>query len=144
MVVVDGQGLPVGKQLVSASPHEVQLIASTLDDRFAPRQIVRLLYERAAGSNALGQQLHPFPSRDLYQWSGDMDAGYRKFPDIRDLPGVSGGPIRQVYSAQLLGDGRIELSTALMCYTTPMTWVPELTGTIPLTFRFTPDGRIVK
>ena len=57
MVVVDGQGLPVGKQLVSASPHEVKLIEATVDQSFAPAKVQRLIYDRAADSNALRQQL---------------------------------------------------------------------------------------
>ena len=57
MVVVDGQGLPVGKQLVSASPHETKFIEGIIDDSFAPAKVVRLIYDRAADSNALRQQL---------------------------------------------------------------------------------------
>jgi transposase len=57
MVVVDGQGLPVGKQLVSASPHETKFIEATIDDSFAPAKVQRLIYDRAADSNALRQQL---------------------------------------------------------------------------------------
>lgn len=57
MVVVDGQGLPVGKQLASASPHESKLIESTLDESFAPTKIQRLIYDKAADSNALRQQM---------------------------------------------------------------------------------------
>jgi transposase len=57
MVVVDGQGLPVGKQLVSASPHETRFIETTLDQNSAPAKFGRLIYDRAADSNALRQQL---------------------------------------------------------------------------------------
>lgn len=57
MVVVDGQGLPVGKQLVSASPHETKFIESTLEQSFAPAKVQRVIYDRAADSRALRQQL---------------------------------------------------------------------------------------
>ena len=57
MVVVDGQGIPVGKQLVSASPHESKLIESTVEDSFAPAKVQRLIYDRAADGNALRQRM---------------------------------------------------------------------------------------
>ena len=53
MVVVDGQGLPVGKQLVSASPHESKLLEGTLQDSFAPAKVQRVIYDKAADNNAL-------------------------------------------------------------------------------------------
>jgi transposase len=57
MVVVDGQGLPLGKQLASASPHESKLIEPTLDQSYAPEKIERLIYDKAADSNALRQRM---------------------------------------------------------------------------------------
>ena len=57
MVVVDGQGLPLGKQLASASPHESTLIEPTLDASFAPEKIQRLIYDKAADNNALRQRM---------------------------------------------------------------------------------------
>jgi len=53
MVVVDGQGLPVGKQLVSASPHESKLLEATVQDSFAPAKVQRVIYDKAADSNVL-------------------------------------------------------------------------------------------
>ena len=61
MVVADGQGIPLGLQLTSATPHESKLIESTLDTvcvrksgRGRPkRKIKRLIYDRAADSLAL-------------------------------------------------------------------------------------------
>jgi len=38
MVVVDGQGIPLGSQLTSASPSEVRLAETTLDSIRVPRQ----------------------------------------------------------------------------------------------------------
>ena len=57
MVVVDGQGIPMGKHLASASPHESKLIETTLDSSFAPHQVQRLIYDKAADNNALRQRL---------------------------------------------------------------------------------------
>lgn len=57
MVVVDGQGLPLGKQLASASPHESKLLEPTLDQSYAPEKIERLIYDKAADSNALRQRM---------------------------------------------------------------------------------------
>lgn len=53
MVVVDGQGLPVGKQLVSASPHESKFIETTVQASFAPAKVTRIIYDKAADGNAL-------------------------------------------------------------------------------------------
>jgi len=57
MVVVDGQGLPLGEQLVSASPHETKFIEATIEHSYAPGKVQRLIYDKAADSNALRQQL---------------------------------------------------------------------------------------
>ncbi len=57
MVVVDGQGVPVGKQLASASPHESKLIEATLEKSFAPDKLQRLIYDKAADSTALRQRM---------------------------------------------------------------------------------------
>ena len=57
MVVVDGQGLPLGVYLSSATPSETTLIETTLD-HVAPNAegeeaIERLVYDKAADSDAL-------------------------------------------------------------------------------------------
>jgi transposase len=57
MVVVDGQGLPVGKQLASASPHESKLIEGTLDQSYAPGKVQRLIYDKAADGAPLRQRM---------------------------------------------------------------------------------------
>jgi len=57
MVVVDGQGIPLGKQLASASPHESKLIESTLEQSYAPEKVQRLIYDKAADSGPLRQRL---------------------------------------------------------------------------------------
>jgi transposase len=64
MVVVDGQGVPLGSQLVSASPGEVTLAESTLDrirvpqKRGRPRQRpLRVIADRAYDSDPLRRRL---------------------------------------------------------------------------------------
>jgi len=61
MVVVDGQGIPLGAQLASASPAEVSLAESTLAEVKLPRwgrgrprtQPRRVIADRAYDSNPL-------------------------------------------------------------------------------------------
>src|SRR5689334_14770276 len=65
MVVADGQGLPLGVQLASASPHAVTLIESTMEKVSVPRggrgrprnKPERLIYDAAANSDALRERL---------------------------------------------------------------------------------------
>lgn len=61
MVVVDGKGVPLGVQLTSATPAEVTLIESTLDnvpaDEEGYERVERLVYDKAADSDALRAQL---------------------------------------------------------------------------------------
>jgi transposase len=66
MVVVDGQGVPLGKQLYSASPHEARLAEETLASvrvsrrhrRGRPRQKPqRVIGDRAYDSDPLREQL---------------------------------------------------------------------------------------
>ena len=52
VVVVDGQGIPMGKHLASASPHESKLFEATLAHSFAPYKVQRLIYDKAADNNA--------------------------------------------------------------------------------------------
>lgn len=56
MVGGDGQGLHVGKQLASASPHENKLIKAILEASFAPSKVQRLIYDKAADGDALRQR----------------------------------------------------------------------------------------
>jgi transposase len=66
MVVVDGQGVPLGKHLDSASPHEVTLIEKTLDAIAVPRpggrgrprkNPARVVYDLAGDSDPLRKRL---------------------------------------------------------------------------------------
>ena len=65
MVVADGQGVPLGVELASASPHEVTLIEPLLAQISVPRngagrprsRFPRLIYDRAADSDPLRDRL---------------------------------------------------------------------------------------
>jgi transposase len=65
VVVADGEGVPLGLRVASASPHECTLLEGTLDDvkvprrdrRRKPRRVVRLIYDRAADSDPLRDRL---------------------------------------------------------------------------------------
>ena len=59
MVVVDGQGVPLGSRLVEASPAEVTLVEHTLRGvaRRHRRQITRLIADRAYDSDGLRRHL---------------------------------------------------------------------------------------
>ena len=61
MVVVDGAGLPLGVHLASASPAEVTLIETTLDnvppDDDGYDRVERLVYDKAADSDPLRESL---------------------------------------------------------------------------------------
>jgi transposase len=65
VVVADGEGVPLGLRVESASPHECQLVEATLDEvrvprkdrRRSPRQVTRLIYDRAADSDPLRKRL---------------------------------------------------------------------------------------
>lgn len=65
MVVASGEGIPLGVQLTSASPHEATLIESTLQRVAVPRpgrgrprkNPKRLIYDKAADSDPLRKRL---------------------------------------------------------------------------------------
>ena len=59
MVVADGQGLPLGEFVCSASPHESTLAEETVNQVFVPegRKINRLIGDRAYDSEALRSRL---------------------------------------------------------------------------------------
>jgi transposase len=65
MVVVDGEGVPLGNLLDAASPAEVTLVEATLETIAVPRQgrgrprkrPERLIYDKACDSDALRQRL---------------------------------------------------------------------------------------
>ncbi|WP_444891745.1 hypothetical protein [Microbulbifer sp. DLAB2-AA] len=49
MVVVDGEGIPLGGTVTSASPAEVKLLHPLLDVTYKNTKIHRLVYDKAAG-----------------------------------------------------------------------------------------------
>lgn len=65
MVVVDGEGVPLGKHLDSASLSEVELVETTLKQVAVPRdgpgrprsKLRRVVYDRAADSDPLRKRL---------------------------------------------------------------------------------------
>lgn len=57
MVLADGQGLPIGVDISSASPHEVTLIEPLLQKRRLARLPRHLLYDSAADSDPLRARL---------------------------------------------------------------------------------------
>ena len=65
LVVADGQGVPLGVELASASPHEATLIEPLLAQIHVPRmgpgrprcRFPRLIYDRAADSEPLRDRL---------------------------------------------------------------------------------------
>lgn len=57
MVVVDGEGLPLGVQLGSASPAEVRLACPTVDSIVIEGRPERLIADRAYDSDALREEL---------------------------------------------------------------------------------------
>ena len=57
MAVADRTGLPIAISVGSASPHEVTLVESTLDDRFVDELPKRLIGDRAYDSDPLDERL---------------------------------------------------------------------------------------
>jgi transposase len=82
MVVVDGQGIPMGKHLAAASPHESKLIEATLAHSFAPHKVQRLIYDKAADNDALRQRL---AERGIDLIAPQLRSRRRKVQDGRKL-----------------------------------------------------------
>lgn len=57
MLLVDGNGLPLGVNIHSASPHEVTLIEPLLKRRMLRHRVRRLIYDKAADSDPLRKRL---------------------------------------------------------------------------------------
>jgi len=57
MVLTDGEGLPLGIDTASASPHEINLIEQLLEKRVIRRKPRRLIYDMAADCDPLRQRL---------------------------------------------------------------------------------------
>ena len=57
MIVVDGEGIPIGLTLGSASPSEVKLIEAKLNVAYGKSKVQRLIYNKAADSDPLRMAL---------------------------------------------------------------------------------------
>jgi transposase len=57
MLLIDGEGLPLGLQVHSASPAEVRLIEPLLDCHVLHEHAPRLIYDKAGDSDALRDRL---------------------------------------------------------------------------------------
>jgi len=57
MGIADGHGLPLAISLASASPHEVTLVAPTLESQFVSESPERLIGDGAYDSDLLDEQL---------------------------------------------------------------------------------------
>jgi hypothetical protein len=57
MLLVDGEGTPLGADIASASQAEVNLIEPLIEKRTCRRRPKRLMYDRAADSDPLRQRL---------------------------------------------------------------------------------------
>ncbi len=57
MAVADAEGLPLAAHVASAAPHEVTLVAATLEERFVIEPPVRLIGDMAYDSDRLDQAL---------------------------------------------------------------------------------------
>lgn len=56
-MLIDGRGLPLGIDVTSASPNDVRLIEPLLENRILDQQSPRLIYDKAADSDALRRRL---------------------------------------------------------------------------------------
>ena len=57
MLVVDGQGLPLGSLVTSASPYEGNLLEPTMANSFACEKLQRLICDRAYDNDGLRHRL---------------------------------------------------------------------------------------
>lgn len=57
MVLIDGEGTPLGADIATASAAEVNLIEPLLKQRVIKRRLQRLLYDKAADSDPLRKRL---------------------------------------------------------------------------------------
>lgn len=57
MLLIDGNGLPYGNMIESASPHEVNLIEPLVQNRVLRRRPQKLIYDLAADSDPLRLRL---------------------------------------------------------------------------------------
>ena len=63
MAIADRSGLPLAACAASAAPHEVTLVAPTLDSRFVGELPQRLIGDRAYDADPLDEALRELASR---------------------------------------------------------------------------------
>lgn len=87
---------------------------------------------------------HPFPSVDLTKWQGDMDYGFRRAPVFAEMPQRDNDQlaVHQIMSVELSPDGRIGVEGCVMYLTSPIHWVPDAPGSLPLSYQLTREGII--
>ena len=91
--MVDGEGIPLGSTITSASLAEVKLLHPLLDVTYKNKKIRRLIYDKAADSDPLRNSLD---SRNI-----DLICPHRR--NRKNLQG------RMVESYEgILGDGRLK------------------------------------
>jgi len=57
MVLIDGNGIPLGSIISTASRNDVRLIEDLIDNRTLRRKVKRLIYDKAADSDPLRSRL---------------------------------------------------------------------------------------
>ena len=65
MAIADASGLPVAIDIQSASPHEVKLVESTIDNRFICKAPERVIGDKAYDSDPLDERLRKKYKSDL-------------------------------------------------------------------------------
>jgi transposase len=92
MVVVDGQGIPLGSTIASASPAEVKLAEDTLETVKVPRQgrgrprsrPKRLIADKAYDSDKLRARLRGKGIRLLVPYRRNRKHGRKQLPEVEE------------------------------------------------------------
>ena len=85
MGIADGHGLPVALRTESASPAEVKLVATTLEQRVVKETPERLIGDKAYDSDALDRQM-------MEEFGTEMISPHRRG---RNVPTQDGRPLRR-------------------------------------------------
>ena len=88
MAIADRHGLPIAIGIGSASPHEVTLVETTLDQRFTAEQPARLIGDKAYDSDPLDARLKEDRAIELI-------APHRMVRNRRLPPSQDGRPLRR-------------------------------------------------
>jgi transposase len=82
MMVVDGQGLPLGSLVTSASPYEGNLLEPTLDRAFAAEKVHRVIADKGYDDDKLRKRL---AERDIDLIAPNRHGRVHKTQDLRKL-----------------------------------------------------------